>query len=128
MQIVFAWKNAPKHRFIYRLAKVINRNDLIVKRINATYIDPYSKENILIMSIGLHGIDNKPAWEATDIDEFLRELVTLKYFDDQDRIESTFHCSAPSQWKFGKLYKDKREFYSPSPRPCRSQPLHRSQY
>ncbi|MEX0961882.1 MAG: NAD-glutamate dehydrogenase domain-containing protein [Simkaniaceae bacterium] len=90
MQIVLAWRNAPKHRFLYRLAKLVNRHNLTLTRVNATYIDPYKKQNILILSLGLHGADDRPAWEASDIDDFLRELVTLKYFDDQDQIEEVF--------------------------------------
>ncbi len=90
LQIVLAWRNAPKHRFLFRLAKMVYRHNLVMKRVNATYIDPWSKKNILIMSIGLDGTDGKAAWEATDFNVFLRELVTLKYFDTQDEIESCF--------------------------------------
>ena len=90
MQIVLAWRNAPKHRFLYRLAKMVYRHNLVMKRVNATYIDPWSKKNILIMSIGFDGIDGKAAWEATDLNVFLRELVMLKYFDTQDNIETVF--------------------------------------
>lgn len=90
VQIVLAWRNAPKHRFLYRLAKMVYRHNLVMKRVNATYIEPWSKKNILIMSIGFDGIDGQSAWEATDLNVFLRELVMLKYFDTQDSIETVF--------------------------------------
>src|ERR1700722_808993 len=90
LQIVFAWRNVPKYNFLYRLAKVIHRHDLALKRVNATYIDPYSRQNTLLMSIGLHGSKGGAAWEETDFDDFLKELVTLKYFEGLDPIESTF--------------------------------------
>jgi len=90
MQVVLAWRSAPKHRFLYRLAKMVKRHNLTMVRVNATYIDPYKKQNVLIMSLGLHGADNKPAWEAADVEDFLRELVTLKIFPDQDAIEDVF--------------------------------------
>ncbi|MCK4934159.1 MAG: NAD-glutamate dehydrogenase [Simkaniaceae bacterium] len=87
MQIVFAWKNTPKHRFLYRLAKTIYRHGLVMRRVNATYIDPYSKNSTLIMSLGLHGMKGKAAWEEADVDDFMQELVTLKYFNYLDPIE-----------------------------------------
>lgn len=90
LQIVFAWRNTPKHRFLYRLAKTIFRHGLDITRINATYVHPYSQHSIIIMSIGLHGIHGKAAWEEADIQDFLQELVTLKYFDYVDKIESLF--------------------------------------
>ncbi len=35
LQIVFAWRNVPKYNFLYRLAKVIHRHGLALKRVNA---------------------------------------------------------------------------------------------
>lgn len=87
MQIVLAWRNTPKHNFLYRLARTIHRHGLIMKRVNATYIDPYGKESILIMSLDLHGANGKAAWDAADITDFLRELVTVKYFASFDVID-----------------------------------------
>ena len=43
-----------------------------------------------MMSLALHGQQNKAAWEVTDIKDFIQELATLKYFEEGDRIESTF--------------------------------------
>jgi glutamate dehydrogenase len=90
LQIVLAWRNTPKYRFLYRLAKLIHRHNLLMSRVNMTYVTPYAKNNILMLSLGLNGANGKAAWETADINDFLREMVTLKYFDDQDRIEDTF--------------------------------------
>lgn len=87
MEIILAWRNTPKHNFLYRLARVIHRNGLVMKRVTATYVDPYSKNSILIMILGLHGSKGQAAWEAADIREFLRELVTVKYFASFDAID-----------------------------------------
>ncbi len=87
MEIVLAWRNTPKHNFLYRLARTIHRHGLVMKRVNATYINPYAKQNILIMSLGLHGSKGEAAWEVADIPDFLRELVTVKYFAGFDAIE-----------------------------------------
>lgn len=87
MQIVLAWRNTPKHNFLYRLARTIHRHGLIMKRVNATYIDPYGKESILIMALDLHGAKGKAAWDESNIVEFLRELVTVKYFASFDTID-----------------------------------------
>jgi len=105
MQIVLAWKNTHKYKFLYRLAKLFNRHHLVMKKINATYIDPYSSENILLMSLAIHGEKNTPAWEATDLDDFLKELVTLKYFTDDDLIEQNFVSTSLLTGNEGNLLK-----------------------
>ncbi len=90
LQIVFAWKNVPKYNFLYRLAQVIHRHGLRMKHVSATHIDPYSQQNVVIMSIGLHGSKGGAAWEEADLVDFLQELVTLKYFEGMETVESTF--------------------------------------
>lgn len=90
MYIVLAWRNTPKHGFLYRLAQVVHRHKLVMRKVNATYIDPYEKHSILMMSLGLHGSNGEAAWEAANIPDFLRELVTLKYFSPDHPIEHTF--------------------------------------
>jgi glutamate dehydrogenase len=90
MQIVFAWRNTQKYNFLYRLAKLLFRHNLTMKRVSAAYVQLDKSENVLLMSLGVHGLENKAAWEVTDIDDFLKELTTLKYFEDNDLIESTF--------------------------------------
>lgn len=87
MQIVLAWRNTPKHNFLYRLARTIHRHHLVMGRVSAAYIDPYSQQNILLMSINLHGANGRAVWEVADIPDFLRELVTLKYFASFDEID-----------------------------------------
>lgn len=87
MQIVLAWRNTPKHNFLYRLARTIHSHGLMMKRVNATYIDPYSRKNVLIMSLGLHGSDGRAVWDVADIPDFLRELTTVKYFPSFDPID-----------------------------------------
>lgn len=90
LQIVFAWRNVPKFNFLYRMAKMIYRHGLSIKRINATHIDPHSRHNVMILSLALHGSYENAAWEATDLPDFLKELVTLKYFEGMETIEQTF--------------------------------------
>ncbi|MCP5506128.1 MAG: NAD-glutamate dehydrogenase [Chlamydiales bacterium] len=90
MQIVLAWRNTPKHKFLFRLAKMIYRHKLKIMRVTASYVDPYNKNSILIMSLGLHGIKGKAAWEEADIHDFLQEMVTLKYFPEGDEVEKVF--------------------------------------
>lgn len=87
MQIVLAWRNTPKHHFLYRIARTIHRHGLVMKRVNAAYVDPYSKQNVLLMSLSLHGADGRAAWDVADIPDFLRELVTVKYFASFDQID-----------------------------------------
>ncbi len=89
MQIVLAWRNCPKHNFLYRLARTIHRYGLVMRRVNATYIDPYSRHNVLVMVLGVHGSEGQAAWDAADIPDFLRELVRVKYFASFDQIDET---------------------------------------
>lgn len=88
MQIVLAWRNCPKHNFLYKLARTINRHGLVMQRVNATYIDPYSRQSILILALGLHGSDGRATWDVADIPDFLREFVTVKYFASFDTIDA----------------------------------------
>jgi glutamate dehydrogenase len=105
LQIVFAWRNVPKYNFLYRMAKTIHRHKLSLKRVNAIYIDPYSRQNILLMSLGIHGINGKAAWEEADIADFLQEFVTLKYFEGMESIESTYVDSGLLSGNLGNLVK-----------------------
>lgn len=92
MQIVMAWRNVPKSNFLYRLAKVIQRHNLRMTRVNASYVvDPQnSSSNIMLLSLGLHGREGKAAWEEADLTDFLQELVTVKYFEGLETIEQIF--------------------------------------
>lgn len=87
MHIVLAWRNTPKHNFLYRLAHVIHRHGLSMKRLNATYTDPNSNQSILIMAISLHGSNDQAVWDVADIPDFIREIVTIKHFDTSDQID-----------------------------------------
>lgn len=93
MQIMLAWRNTPKHNFLYRIARMVHRHGLVMAKLNAAYIAAYGPQPILIMGLGLHGIDGKAAWEVADIPDFLRELVTLKYFGEFDILDETFVSS-----------------------------------
>lgn len=87
MQIVLAWRNTPKHNFLYRMARVIHRHHLVMKRVNATYINTYSTDSILVMVLDLHGSNGQAAWDVASIVDFLRELLTVKYFASFDPID-----------------------------------------
>lgn len=87
LRIILGWRNTPKHSFLYRLARMMYRHHLVMQTVNATYVDPFSKESILVMELGLHGSQGQAAWEAADMPDFLRELATIKYTDDFDAID-----------------------------------------
>ncbi len=105
LQIVLAWRNVPKYDFLYRLTRVIHRHGLALKRMAATYVDPYSRDNVLVMSLGLHGGSGKAAWEEANIKDFLQELVTVKYFPGQEIIETTFVDNKLVRGNIGNLIK-----------------------
>lgn len=103
MQIVLAWRNCPKHNFLYQIARCVERHKLVMKRVVATDINPYSRQNILIMAIGLHGINGKAAWDVADIPDFLRELVTIKYFESFDKVDETLVSTGLIGGAYGNL-------------------------
>lgn len=90
MFLVLAWKNVPKHNFLYRFARVVCQHGLVMSRINASYVNPYKVDSVFVLSLRLHGAKGEPAWEAADIADFLQEIVTLKYFGSMDTIDQTF--------------------------------------
>lgn len=105
LQIVLGWRNVPKHDFLYCLTRVIHRHGLVLKRMAATYIDPYSKHNVLLMSLGIDGSKGKPAWEETNLEDFLQELVTVKYFPGQETVETHFVDNHLVRGNLGNLIK-----------------------
>jgi NAD-specific glutamate dehydrogenase len=90
LQLVMAWKNVPTARFLSRLAQTAASHGLALRKIVAAYVEPYSTQSILVLSLGLHGLKGNAAWEETDIDDFLEEIVLLKYFDTNDVVTETF--------------------------------------
>lgn len=90
LQIAIAWRNVPKAGFLYHLAQLIYHHGLALKKVVATYIDLSSTETVLILSLGLHGLKGKAAWEEADIDDFIRELALIKYFETDDRVGTLF--------------------------------------
>jgi glutamate dehydrogenase len=110
MQIVLAWRNTPKQYFLYRIARIIHRHGLVMKRVNATYVDAYSKERILIMAIGLDGKQGQAAWDAADIDDFLKELVTVKHLSAFDYIEQIFVDSKLLRGNLGSFLRASLDF------------------
>ena len=87
---MIAWRNVPKAGFLSRLAQMIYFHNLALQKVVATHIDLSSTETILILSLGLHGLKGLAAWEEADINDFLREVALLKYFETDDKIDSVF--------------------------------------
>ncbi len=87
VQIILAWRNTPKQNFVYRLARLVHRHRLTIQRVNASYIDPHTKQSILMMTLSVHHNSAQAAWDKADMRDFLSELVTIKYFDDFDLID-----------------------------------------
>ena len=110
IQIVLAWRNIPKQDFLYRLARMVHRHGLVMVKVNATYVYPYSKQNVLIMALGIHGANGKAAWDVADIPDFLRELVTMKNFGDFDLIDDTFVSPGLIRGNLGNLLRSMKVF------------------
>lgn len=110
LQIILAWRNTPRNRFLYRLAKVVYRHKLSMKMVHATYIKPYSMDSVLIMSMSLYRSPSNPTWQKSDIEDFIQELVTLKYFNDLDRIETVFVDSGLLRGNLGNFLRSTLEF------------------
>lgn len=87
MHIVLAWRNTPKHNFLYRIAKVVYRHGLSMKRVNATYTDSSNMQSVLVMALSLHGSNGQAVWDVADIPDLLREIATVKYFETSDDID-----------------------------------------
>ena len=87
MQLILAWRNTPKHNFLYRLIRSIHRHNLIIKNINASYNNPYRTDSVLVMALDLDGTNGRAAWETTNIPDFIKELITVKYFASFDCID-----------------------------------------
>lgn len=105
MHLILAWRNTPKHNFLYHVAQVIYRHGLSMRRVNATYMDPHEKQSVLVMALSLHGSNGEPVWNVADIPDFLREVATVKYFDPSDRISERLVNSHIISGNMGNLLK-----------------------
>ncbi|MBI3900709.1 MAG: NAD-glutamate dehydrogenase, partial [Chlamydiia bacterium] len=110
VHIVLAWKNVPKHHFLYRLARVIHRHRLVMHGATATYLNPYRIDSILMLSFGIQGIQGEAAWEATDMADFLQEISSLKYFGFQDAINEAFVHSGLIRGNLGNFLRTSLNF------------------
>lgn len=87
MQIILAWRNTPKHNFLYRLARTIFRHDLTTRLIYSSHRNLYSVNSILVMKLDIHGANGQSVWEATNLLEFIRDFLAVKYFASFDAID-----------------------------------------
>lgn len=110
VSVIFAWKNVPKHNFLYRLARVVYNHGIVMKRVDASYIDPYSAKSVLMLSFGLHGAGGKAAWEECDMADFFQEMTSLKYFGSLDLIDKTFVASKLIRGNLGNLLRAMMNF------------------
>lgn len=88
LQIIMAWKNTPIYQFLFRLARIIYRHKLVIRHLDATHVHPYQRESTLILILDLHGQDGKGVEESANTLEFLRELITVKYFASFDLFDT----------------------------------------
>lgn len=110
MQIILAWRNTPRHNFLYRLVRNIHRNGLIVKRISVSHKDMYSANSVLVMSLELHGKENRAVWDEVNIPNFVKELITIKYFSSFDLIDQFLVSPALISGDMGNLLRSMTNF------------------
>ena len=82
----------------------------MMKRVNATYINPYSRQNVLVMVLGLHGSNGKAVWDVAEIPDFLRELATIKSFARFDEIDKLLVSKAVVSGNMGNLLRAMKSF------------------
>ena len=84
----------------------------MMKRVNATYINPYSRQNVLVMVLGLHGSNGKAVWDVAEIPDFLRELATIKYFARFDEIDKLLVSKEVMSGNMGNLLRRDEKFHA----------------
>jgi len=82
--VVLACRNAPKHNFLYCLARIVDRHGLRIRRVNATYSS--NGERILVMALHLHGSHGQA---VSDVADLLREISSVKLFETFDKIDES---------------------------------------
>lgn len=88
LEVIFAWRNTPKGHFLYRIARIVERHDLVMRSVNATYVNITSTTHVLVMLLGLDGKSGGAAWEVADMADFLRELCTVQPGAEEDLIDA----------------------------------------
>ncbi|MBA3957395.1 MAG: NAD-glutamate dehydrogenase [Parachlamydiaceae bacterium] len=87
MKLTIAWRNTPKHNFLYRIVRTVHRHGLVVQQLSASYPNPYGINSILALTLDLHGENDQPAWDVVNMLEFIKDLITIKYFASFDNID-----------------------------------------
>ena len=85
LELTLAWRGVPKGGFLYRLAQVIHAHHFSLHKCAATYLNPHSPQNVLLLALELE----KEGAEG-DLNDFIRELELTKYFAIDDPVGSTF--------------------------------------
>lgn len=114
MNIVLAWRNTPKYNFLFLIAQIVNRHGLVIKKVNATYMNTYLEDNILVMALDLHGANGEAAWQAANTMNFLRELLTVKYFSTFDVLGSKLVSTGLISGNMGNLLRSVSNFINQS--------------
>lgn len=83
IRLLIAWKQMPKYRLFYRLAKILFEHQFSLQKASAAYVDPWSSGEILLLSI--EGIPSTPS-----LDDFLTDLSLLHFLDREDIVQQTF--------------------------------------
>jgi glutamate dehydrogenase len=90
LMLFVACKSAPKQHFAERLFRVLLANKLRMGNVSLTFLAPESPTRTFVLACELHGIDDAPCWESTNIEMLVRELVLSRYFGQDDIFESTY--------------------------------------
>lgn len=88
LEVILAWRNTPKGHFLYRIARVVERHQLVMRSVNATYVNDASTHRVLVMLLGIDGQSGKSVWDATSLSDFLRELCTIQPGAEEDAIDA----------------------------------------
>lgn len=109
MTLTLAWADVPKSNFLYRVAKTVRRHGLVMKGVNATFVDTFSQNNTLMMMLKLQSV-NPEVGKIPNISDFLNELTSLKYFPESDIIDKCLVTQGAVNASMGNLLRTLANF------------------
>lgn len=104
-QVICAWRSPNKPDLLYQIRVTAALHDLNINEINLTYVKEEKQGTILLICLHFSDCANSKRLKASNVQDFLEELVTLRYFTGMDLIQSTFVVTKKLSGNLGNLTK-----------------------
>lgn len=87
LQLVISVPLVRISTYLSKLAWLVERRGLFLRRVNATHLSPFESGSRLLIILAVHGKQMQPAWNVTSIHELVHEISMLRLSSDVDILD-----------------------------------------